>query len=76
MNEKLELKLLWCGVNTDDATALFSEDEATARAHALSGFPEGNPVVEQWVCVVRDWKAIPLRLASKWVDIDAAIPIP
>ncbi len=75
MNESLELKLLWCGVATEDETMIFTEDSAAALKHALSDCPDEQPIVAQWVCAVRDGKAMPLMPAQKWIDIGAVLPV-
>lgn len=75
MNESLELKLLWCGVAAEDDTMIFTEDSAAALKHALSDCPDEQPIVAQWVCAVRDGKAMPLMPAQKWIDIGAVLPV-
>jgi hypothetical protein len=75
MSETLELKLLWCGVAAEDETMIFAEDEATALSHALSDCPDEQPIIGQWVCAIRDGKAMPLMPAQKWIDIGAALPV-
>ena len=75
MSEQLELALLWCGVAAEDETMTFAEDEATALSHALSDCPDEPPIVAQWVCAIRDGKAMPLMPAQKWVDIGAVVPV-
>ena len=54
---------------------VFTEDPAVALKHALSDCPDEQPIIAQWVCAVRDGKAMPLMPAQKWVEIGAVVPV-